>query len=180
MSIISEQKKHPATCKFILKLTKNFFNYYLHLLILNQITAATPKPRRSRPVECCILSISGTQPDRGIFSIFWTFPAAGRAPSTSFLFIITNYEFHFLQLSIHLAQYIAQQFPQNINPSHSPKSPNITLISPSQHSITLSTLSSLPPGTFSLIKISQNTPLYPLLYTPSNHSLSHPKCLKMA
>ena len=61
----------------------------------------------------------------GILSIFWTFQAAGRAPSTSFLFIITNYEFYFLLFFIHYPQ----QFTQNINPSHSSKSPNITLIS---------------------------------------------------
>nr|DAN11636.1 MAG TPA: hypothetical protein [Bacteriophage sp.] len=44
----------------------------------------------------------------GILFIFEAFQAAGRDPSTSFLFIITNYEFHLLLLSIHSAQ----QFPQ--------------------------------------------------------------------
>lgn len=97
------------------------------------------------PVECRILSISGTQAV-GILFIFEAFQAAAAAPSTSFLFIITNYEFYFLSFSIYLAQQFAQQSPQKL-PSFQFLSnlPNLYLIL-SRHSITLSTICYPTPG----------------------------------
>lgn len=79
----------------------------------------------------------------GILSIFWTFPAADRAPSTSFLFIITNYQF----VIFHIAIQFAQQSPQKLSSFQFLSNlPNLHLI-PSRHSITLSTLSFPPRGT---------------------------------
>lgn len=51
-------------------------------------------------------------PPWGTLFIFEAFQAAGRDPSTSFLFIITNYGFQFLLFHIHSAQ----QFPQKYQP----------------------------------------------------------------
>ena len=107
VSIISEQKKHPATCKFILKLTKNFFNYYLHLLILNQITAATPKPRRSRPVECCILSISSTQ---AVGHTFHFLDVPGSKLSPQYIFLIHPQEITIYRNILHI---ILSSIPNN-------------------------------------------------------------------
>ena len=47
----------------------------------------------------------------GILFIFWTFQAAGRAPSTSFLFIITNYQFVIFHITIQFAQQSPQKLP---------------------------------------------------------------------
>lgn len=47
----------------------------------------------------------------GILFIFWTFQAAGRDPSTSFLFIITNYQFVIFHITIQFAQQSPQKLP---------------------------------------------------------------------
>lgn len=107
----------------------------------------------------------------GILSIFWTFQAADRAPSTSFLFIITNYQFVIFHITIQFAQQSPQKLPSFQFLSNLP---NLHLIL-SRHSITLSTFSPTP-GTFSPAK---NTPKY--IPIPSlictNKSLTFP--LKM-
>lgn len=109
VSIISEQKKHPATCKIYsqnqhYKHTRKVvntrpekcFRYHQnrHFIKLKQIPLFAQK--RLFPM--------------GILFIFEAFQAAGRDPSTSFLFIITNYEFRFLLLSIHSAQQFLQKY----------------------------------------------------------------------
>lgn len=87
----------------------------------------------------------------GILSIFWTFQAAGRAPSTSFLFIITNYQF----VIFHITIQFAQQSPQKL-PFFQPLSnlPNLLSI-PSKSQLQLY---SCPGVYFPLTKLSQNTP----------------------
>lgn len=109
----------------------------------------------------------------GALFIFWTFPAAAEAPSTSFLFIITNYKF----VIFHITIQFAQQSPQKL-PFFQPLSnlPNLHLI-PSRHSITLSTFP-LPGVYFPLTKISKKHTIYPLLHVPTNHSLFHQKIPK--
>lgn len=112
----------------------------------------------------------------GALFIFWTFPAAAEAPSTSFLFIITNYQF----VIFHIAIQFAQQSPQKL-PSFQLLSslPNLHLIPiPALHH----TLYLLPsPGVhFPLTKIFPKYTIYPLLHAPTNHSFFHSKYLKMA
>lgn len=115
-------------------------------------------------VQCWKMSISSTEPDRGILSIFWAFQTADRDPSTSFLFIITNYQLGFPSFSIHLAQQFTQKYRLLSHSLFSQISKYHSYF-PSRHSITLSTLSYPYPGVyFPLTKISQNTSLYPLLH----------------
>lgn len=112
-------------------------------------------------------------PHGGILFIFETFQAAGRDPSTSFLFIITNYEFHFLLFYIHSAQ----QFPQKY------QSLSITTTSLS-YQLNLSILPVPIRVHFSLTKISKKyIPIPSPTYTYKSLiflSLFHQKCPKMA
>lgn len=104
----------------------------------------------------------------GILSIFWTFPAADRAPSTSFLFIITNYQFVIFHIAIQFAQQSPQklssfQFLSNLSNLHlisHPSTPSHSLPTPTR-------------GTFSPDK---NTPKYiPIPYPIYTHkSLAFP------
>lgn len=74
----------------------------------------------------------------GILSIFWTFPAADRAPSTSFLFIITNYQFVIFHITIQFAQQSPQKLPffqplsnlSNLHLISHPSTPSHSLPSP--------------------------------------------------
>nr|DAG52616.1 MAG TPA: hypothetical protein [Caudoviricetes sp.] len=97
----------------------------------------------------------------GRLSIFLTFPAAGRSPSTSFLFIITNYQFYFLSFSIHFAQQFLQKYQSILFSQIS-----LFLLSiPSRHSITLSLYPLLPsPG---ILFPDENIPKYHPIPSPT-------------
>lgn len=113
----------------------------------------------------------------GTLFIFWMIPAATEAPSTSFLFIIANYEFYFLLFIIYFAQYFSQKCQSLpiitifLTLQNLPFKPLKSLFSPSNHPY---------PAHFPLPKISRNALLYPLLHTPTNHLSFHQKYLKMA
>ncbi len=98
----------------------------------------------------------------GILSIFWTFQAAGRAPSTSFLFIITNYQF----VIFHITIQFAQQSPQKLPFSNPYQTFLISILSHQNHNSNYPIILSLPRGTlFTAKNIPKCTPIPSPIYT---------------
>lgn len=115
-------------------------------------------------------------------TLFIFLDAPGSRPRSQYIFLIHNRQLSIL-FSLHkcayctiFSNYQSQNTPSNTPPnsSHFPLFPIYFPSSTALHP------SPLPGAHFSLTKTLQNTPLYPLLHTPSNHLLFHQKYLKMA
>ena len=106
----------------------------------------------------------------------------GSRPKPQYIFLIHNYQLWILfypilyTLSTTIHTIIPTKY-QTISYSQISKYYSYFL---SRHSISLSTIYSPPRVHFSLTKISQNTPLYPLLHILTNLSIFHKKYKKMA